>query len=161
VYFSWGAVVGGSLKFPRSPEEIFLTPEFSELSCRVLDSSTHRTCVKGCGGMEQQSQQDPPATGRALDGEVDETLWYARSCTCGTIIDVLSALEVAPTKGGVGPQAAVEISEEAGLQIRVLEGATLHGAASLKPSLFEEWTCTFAEQAQTRPTPPHPIARNR
>ena len=103
--------------------------------------------------MEQQSQQDPPATGRALDGEVDETLWYARSCTCGTIIDVLSALEVAPTKGGVGPQAAVEISEEAGLQIRVLEGATLHGAASLKPSLFEEWTCTFAEQAQTRPTP--------
>ena len=25
-------------------------------------------------------------------------------------------------------------------------GATLHGSASLKPSLFEDWTCTFAEQ---------------
>ena len=161
MYFSWGAVVGGNLKISNDLGRNFhaRVPPNSVVACWI--SSTHRTCVKGCGGMEQQSQQDPPATGRALDGEVDETLWYARSCTCGTIIDVLSALEVAPTKGGVGPQAAVEISEEAGLQIRVLEGATLHGAASLKPSLFEEWTCTFAEQAQTRPTPPHPLARNR
>ena len=73
--------------------------------------------------MEQHSQQDPPSTGGAPGGEMDETiLWYARSGTCGTIIEVLSALE-APAKGGVGPQAAVEINEEAGMQIRVLEGA--------------------------------------
>ena len=205
--------------------------------------------------MEQHSQQDPLSTGarRAQEGEVDETLWYARSCTCGTIIDVLSALDVAPAKGGVGPQAAVEISEEAGMQIRVLEGthspstlpswhlarhsatppqatqatralgsargaphrgartrgqalalrtpwghtlhgakpgvtpglrppwrhpcgpstlhgahhpagATLHGSASLKPSLFEEWTCTFAEQvglSHPALSHPAPLARSR
>ena len=28
-----------------------------------------------------------------------------------------------------------------------LAGATLHGSASLKPALFEEWTCTLAAQA--------------
>ena len=84
--------------------------------------------------MEHHSQQDPLSTGarRAQEGEVDETLWYARSCTCGTIIDVLSALDVAPAKGGVGPQAAVEISEEAGMQIRVLEGAH-------SPSTLPSW----------------------
>ena len=81
--------------------------------------------------MEQHSQQDPLSTGGAQSGEVDEPLWYARSCTCGTIIEVLSALDVAPTKGGVGPQAAVEISEEAGMQIRVLEGAH---STSTRPS---------------------------
>ena len=83
--------------------------------------------------MEQHSQQDPLSTGGAQSGEVhvDEPLWYARSCTCGTIIEVLSALDVATTKGGVGPQAAVEISEEAGMQIRVLEGAH---STSTRPS---------------------------
>ena len=81
--------------------------------------------------MEQHSQQDPLSTGGAQSGEVDEPLWYARSCTCGTIIEVLSALDVATTKGGVGPQAAVEINEEAGMQIRVLEGAH---STSTRPS---------------------------
>jgi len=86
------------------------------------------------------------AGGQYERGQEEQTLWYARSCTCGIIIDVLSALEGTPVKGGVGPQAAIEISEEAGLQVRVLEGATLHGSASLKPALFEEWTCTLAAQ---------------
>ena len=66
--------------------------------------------------------QDPLSTD---DGaEEAEPLWYARSSTCGSIIDVLSALEGTPTNGGaVGPQAAVEISKDTGLQIRVLEGS--------------------------------------
>ena len=96
--------------------------------------------------MQQHSQQDPLSTGarRAQEGEVDETLWYARSCTCGTIIDVLSALDVAPAKGGVGPQAAVEISEEAGMQIRVLEGT--HSPSTLPSWHLARHSATPASQ---------------
>ena len=99
--------------------------KFNWLPLRQLSCSTKRpfTIDITYRKMEQHSQQDPPSTGGAPRGEMDETiLWYARSGTCGTIIEVLSALE-APAKGGVGPQAAVEINEEAGMQIRVLEGA--------------------------------------
>ena len=39
--------------------------------------------------MAEDSQQDPPTTS-ARDGEADETLWYARSSSCGTIIEVLT-----------------------------------------------------------------------
>ena len=81
----------------------------------AAESTSHTRAVEGQEGSMS-------AGGQYERGQEEQTLWYARSCTCGTIIDVLSALEGTPVKGGVGPQAAIEISEEAGLQVRVLEG---------------------------------------